>query len=630
MAEERIQRKLTTILAADVEGYSRLASADEEATLRTLKSYRETIDRLITRHEGRIFGQAGDSVLAEFGSAVEAVRCAMSIQEELRVRNAEFLEDRRMLFRIGINVGDVLVEGDNLFGDGVNIAARLEGIAEPGGICVSGSAFDQVKNKLSVGFENMGPQTVKNIPEPVSAFSVVAGPVSVAGATAMQAAMRRWPFWGIAATLVVIVAIVGGVAWWQPWVPDVEPASIDKMAYKLPDRPSIAVLPFTNMSGDKEQDYFADGITEDIITDLSKVSGLFVVARNSTFTYKGKAVKVRQIAEDLGVRYVLEGSVRRAGGQVRINAQLIDAVKGNHLWAERYDRELRDVFAVQTDVTQHVVRELAVTLKANEQERLFRKHTQNVEAYDTFLRARQAWQPPTKESILRAKSLFERVIELDRRFAGGYAGLSFVHSLGVRQGFSASPKKDIERALELARKAMAADDTFGWSYVALGSAYLMTGEHDKAIAAMQDAVRIQPSDADAYSYLGFYLNYAGQGEEAIGPLKKAMRLNPKMPSHRYMSFLGRAYFIAGRYEEAIATINQRYNAFARRGASPLAYLAAAYAATGRDEKARATMKLLLDKRRKMSLSTFGHLPIYKRAEDRERLAKLLRKAGMPE
>ncbi len=299
MSEERVQRKLTTILAADVEGYSRLMSADEEATLKTLKSYREIIDGLISRHGGRIFGTAGDSVVADFGSTVEAVRCAIAIQEELRVRNTELVEDRRMLFRIGINVGDIMVERDNLFGDGVNVAARLEGLAEPGSICISGSAFDQVKNKLSIGFEDIGAQDVKNIPEPVPAFRVVAGPVSVARATETPAAVSRWRLPAIAAAVLAVIA-AGGIAWWQPWVPDVEPASIDKMAFKLPKKPSIAVLPFDNLSGEKEQEYFSDGITEDIITDLSKISGLFVVARNSTFSYKGNPVKVRQVAEDLG------------------------------------------------------------------------------------------------------------------------------------------------------------------------------------------------------------------------------------------------------------------------------------------------------------------------------------------
>ncbi len=291
MAEEKITRKLTTILAADVEGYSRLMAADEEATLRTFKIYREVIDGLLGRHQGRLVGSAGDSVLAEFGSAVEAVRCAISVQEDLAVRNAELADDRRVRFRIGINVGDVMVEGDDLFGDGVNVAARLEGLAEPGGICISGSAFDQVKNKLSIGFDDMGPQEVKNIPEPVPAYRVVPGSVSLQAKVPSGA--RRWRMAAIAAAAVVVIVAGGGLAVWRPWAPDFEPASVERMAFPLPDRPSIAVLPFANLSGDSSQDLFSDGITNDIITDLSRFGDLMVIASNSTFSYKGKPTSDR-------------------------------------------------------------------------------------------------------------------------------------------------------------------------------------------------------------------------------------------------------------------------------------------------------------------------------------------------
>lgn len=630
MSEERVQRRLAAILAADVVGYSRLMGTDETGTRDRFNTHlNELIEPAIARYGGRVVKTMGDGLLVEFASVVDAVQCAVQIQKSMADRNADEPDDRRIEFRIGVNLGDVIIEGDDIHGDGVNVAARLEALADPGSVVVSGTVHEHVRGKLDFGFDDLGPQDVKNIAQPVPAYRVLPeGRQAVEPARKM--ASSRWRFPAIAAAVLVLIA-AGGVAWWQLWKPDVEPASIDKMVFKLPDKPSIAVLPFTNMSGDKEQEYFADGISEDIITDLSKVSGLFVVARNSTFTYKGKAVKVRQVAEDLGVRYVLEGSVRRSGNRVRINVQLIDAVRGGHLWAERYERELKDVFAVQTDVTRRVIKELAVTLKANEQERLFRKHTQNVEAYDLFLRARRAWVPPTKERILRAKRLLERVIEIDPHFAAGYAGLSFMHSSGVRQGYSESRESDIEKALELAHKAIATDDTFGWSYLALGSAYLMNGEHDNAIAAMRNAVRIQPSDADAYAYLGYYLHWAGRGEEAIEANKTALRLNPKPRGARNVAFLGYAYFTAGRYEDAIDTINQRYEWFAARAGPPvLGYLAAAYAATGQDDKARVTMDTFLDKRPKLTISTFPRLRIYKRAEDRERLIKLLRKAGIPE
>jgi TolB-like protein/predicted Zn-dependent protease len=398
---------------------------------------------------------------------------------------------------------------------------------------------------------------------------------------------------------------------------------------KLPDKPSIAVLPFTNMSGDPEQEYFADGITEDIITDLSKISGLFVIARNSSFQYKGKSPDLRAVGRELGVKYVLEGSVRRAGDQVRINAQLVDAGTGGHIWAERYDGELKDVFALQDKVTRRVVSELAVTLKANEQERLFRRHTENLEAYDTFLRARRLLALTRDPGVLaKRKRLFERVIEVDPGFAGGYAGLSFHYARRVRQDRSTSRKADIDRAFDLAQQAVAADDTFGWSYVALGSAYLMKGEHDRAIAAIREAIRIQPSDADAQVFLGYYLHWAGRAKEAIDAVKRAARLNPK--ARRHIQFLGMAYVTAGQYADAIVTFNQRYSLLARVGSNSLAFLAAAYAATGQDEKARAAMQVFLDKHPGFTLSNYHHPRLYKRPEDRDRYLNLLRKAGLPE
>jgi TolB-like protein/Flp pilus assembly protein TadD len=398
---------------------------------------------------------------------------------------------------------------------------------------------------------------------------------------------------------------------------------------KLPDKPSVAVLPFTNMSSDKDQEYFSDGITEDIITDLSKISGLFVVARNSSFKYKGKSVDVRDVGRDLGVQHVLEGSVRRSADQMRITVQLVDARSGNHIWAERYDRAAKDIFAIQDEIAAKVAAELAVTLKANEQERLFRWHMDNLEAYETFLRARRVLRP-TRDRIRRAKRLFERVVELDPGFAGGYAGLSFGYAMAARHGFSASPKEDIERALEFGKRAVATDNTFGWSYLAVGNAYLMTRKHDKAIATMQEAVHIQPSDADAYEYLGFFLHWLGRGGEAVNAVKTAMRLNPTPRRSRQLSFLGQAYFTAGRYEDAIATFNQRYADFARRGTPPLSILAAAYAATGQDEKARAAMKTFLDKHPGRTIANYRHPRLYKRTENRDRLLSLLRKAGMPE
>ncbi len=374
MNSDTVSRKLSTILAADVVGYSKMMAADEEATLRTLLSYRAIIADLLDKHGGRIFNTAGDAVLAEFNSAVEGVRCAISIQEELEVRNAELPDDRKMRFRIGINVGDVMIEGDDLFGDGVNVAARLEGIASPGGVCISASTFEQVKNKLSIGFEDLGPQVVKNIPHPVGAFQVLSGPVSVRHAEGPGAAGRRPdkdvrpPWWRSAAFAAAVVLLVGAgaVAFWKFYprssaLPGTAASTSapENAAPKLPGKPSIAILPFENMSDDPEQEHFSDGLTEDIITDLAQLEDLIVIARASVFTYKGKSVKVQQVARELGVRYVLEGSVRKSGDRLRITVQLVDGKTGHHLWAEHYDRNLQNDFTLQDEITQKIRATLA-------------------------------------------------------------------------------------------------------------------------------------------------------------------------------------------------------------------------------------------------------------------------------
>jgi len=356
MTPHDIERKLAAIFSADVKGYSRLMGEDELTTIRTLTTYREVMATLIQQYRGKVVDSPGDNLLAEFASALDAVQCAVDTQQELKTRNVELPANRKMEFRIGINVGDVIVERERLYGDGVNIAARLEGLAEGGGICISGTVYDQVENKLGIGYEYLGEQAVKNISKPVRVYRVRMEPGTITSRTET------------------------------------------KKVVEMPDKPSIAVLPFTNLSGDPEQEYFSDGITEDISTDLSRISGLFVISRNSVFLYKGKAVKPEEVSRELGVRYILEGSVRKAGNRVRITAQLIDATTGYHLWAERYDRELKDIFTLQDEVTQKIVAALAVKLTAGEQERLVRKYTDNLEAYDYYLRGDASYYPVTKRS----------------------------------------------------------------------------------------------------------------------------------------------------------------------------------------------------------------------------------------
>jgi adenylate cyclase len=635
MKPDHARRKLTTILAADVAGYSRLMGDDEEATLRILKTYREIIDGLIARHEGRIFGSAGDSVVAEFGSAVEAVRAAISIQEELRVRNVELAEQRQMKFRIGINVGDVMVEGDNLFGDGVNVAARLEGLAEPGGICISGTAFNQVKNKLSIGFEDIGPQTVKNIAEPVPAFRLVAGPISVRGTTATLADRTRWRIPAIAVAVVIIVALAGSIVWRQPWAPKVEPGPAARVAHPLPDKPSIAVLPFTNISGDKEQEYFSDGITNDIITELSKFSNLFVIASNSVFTYKGKPVKVDAVGRDLGVRYVLEGSVQKAADRVRINAQLVDAATSRHLWADRYDRDLRDVFAVQDEITKSIVTALQVVLTADEERRAARRYTDVLEAYDLFLRGRNyllagretgAFMRGTRQANLQARELFERAISLDPKFAAAYAEKSITYFFNFVMPLSRDPEL-LRAAREAAQRSVALDDSLALAHARLSWVYLAQRDHDQAVAEGKRAIALDPNDAENYAQLGNVLNWAGEPEEAIPFIEKAMRLNPVYPFN-YLFYLGQARFLLGQHEEAIALMNR---ALARAGSFlPLRlHLAVLYQKLGRQEEAKAQLSEARKTFAWASIEDTRQRSLYKGVL-LQRYLDGLRKAGMPE
>jgi len=423
MTQEGFKRKLTAIFSADAVGYSRLMAEDESATVKTIATYREIMASLIKQHRGRVVDSPGDNLLAEFPSVVDAVQCGVAVQNEFQTRNAELPENRRMEFRIGINLGDVIDEEDRIYGDGVNVAARLEALADPGGICVSKTAFDQIETKLPLGYEYLGEQSVKNIPKPVGAYRVLMQPrVTVAGEPESEktARIRRRTII-VGAVAVFMVAVAVGI--WQFHIQrsSVEPATIEKMAYPLPDKPSIAVLPFDNLSKDSEQEYFSDGITEDLITDLSKISGLFVVARNSTFSFKGKHVKIQKISEELGVRYILEGSVRKSGDKIRINAQLIDAMTGGHLWAERYDREYKEIFALQDEIIKYIVSELSVKLTSEEKGHLNSKPTEHPDAYDYYLRGLQTLHSLSAEGLANAITMFEKAIDIDPKFAQAYA-----------------------------------------------------------------------------------------------------------------------------------------------------------------------------------------------------------------
>ncbi|MGX5843199.1 adenylate/guanylate cyclase domain-containing protein [Mesorhizobium sp. ArgA1] len=583
-------RKLAAILAADVVGYSRLASADEDRTLARLRALRsDLIDPTIAVHNGRVIKRTGDGALVEFRSVVDAVRCAVEVQNGMAERNAGVPQDRRIEFRIGIHLGDVVEESDgDLMGDGVNIASRLEGVASPGAICLSEDAYRQVKARLDLSVSDLGSTQLKNIAEPIRVYSLQVGAGTKAAATPET---------------------VGG-----------------RPAAAAPPKLSIAVLPFANMSGDAEQDYFADGISEDIITALSKLSQLFVIARNSSFTFKGQNVHVQEVGAKLGVRHVLEGSVRKSGNRVRITAQLIDAISGGHLWAERFDRDLTDIFAVQDDVTQQIVGALALNLTERDRQRLAPEHPRNTEAYDCLLRGRELWHRLTKETNVAARDLLQRATELDPTFASAYAFLALTHGLDYLNRWSASPPESMAQAEEAATRAVTLDDSDPWAHWALAMAKLYTRRHDGAIEEAERAIVLNPNFAEGHFSLGEALYYSGRSEEALESFARGKTLNPYFPDV-LLHFQALALFQLGRFDEAVDLLLKR---LARNAVTDVsrALLAACYGHLGRFEEARAAWQELLRVNPDYSLEYRRKVLPYKNPADFDLMVEGLRKAGV--
>ena len=516
MPNSPVTRKLAAILSADVQGYSRLMGDDEVATIRTLTEYREVMTRFIEQHHGRVVDSPGDNLLAEFGSAVDAVQGAMAIQQELKRRNAALPEQRQMHYRIGINVGDVVVEGERIYGDGVNIAARIESLAEGGGISVSGNVHEQVKNKLSVSFTFQGEQTVKNIADPVHVYRVV---------------------------------IEDDVPVASPTEAPIETAT----DLPLPDKPSIAVLPFTNMSSDPEQEYFSDGITEDIITDLSKIAGLFVIARNSAFTYKDKAVNVQDVGRELGVRHLLEGSIRRAGARVRITAQLIDTTTADHVWAERYDSQLEDIFDLQDEITQKIVFALKVTLTPEEQAGFRRAPTVSLEAYDAYLRGVEMMWRFSREANRSARELFSEAIRLDPDYAAAYAQLGFAYWITWITQWTDDPPTAMKQAAEQAKHALVLDDQLALGHRIVGIVSVFQRQYAHARDSLERAIALDPNDAEHLVMYAAVLIFSGHPDEALTVLERATRLNPHTPYiHTY--FLGMTRLVMGEYDHAVQAL----------------------------------------------------------------------------
>ena len=585
MANESIRRRLAAILAADVVGYSRLMERDEKSTHTLLMArWKEVLEPLVDLHQGRVFKRTGDGMLVEFGSAVNAVECAAALQQAMAAANRDMPEDRAIVLRIGVNLGDIMVEDSDLYGDGVNVAARIEALADPGGVAVSDGIHEYVHGRIGLDFVDSGYHAVKNIERPVHIWT------------------------------------------WSPNNRTNDPIKIAaEVPPQLPKKPSIAVLPFDNMSGDPEQGYFADGITEDIITDLSKVSGLFVIARNSSFAYKGKAPDIRKVSRELGVRYVLEGSVRRAADRIRINAQMIDGTTGGHLWAERYDRGLEDIFAVQDEVTRTIVNALRVKLTAGEEERREGRGKVDPEAYDLLVRARQAILQFSAVSSTEARNMLQRALEIDPGMAAAHASLSIIALTDFINQWNSATPDNLTQALELAHKAIATDGTEPQGHFTLALALSWMRRLDEAERAAERAIELDPNSANAHTALGTIRDFQGRHEEALASYTRAHRLDPQFDLS--LHFQGRALLNLWRFDEAEIAFKRRLTLSPRSDMTRF-YLACLYGRIGRHEEARRFWREVLEVNPNFSVDHLRRALPYQNPNMLDRLVDGLREAGV--
>jgi TolB-like protein/class 3 adenylate cyclase/Flp pilus assembly protein TadD len=626
-----LETKLAAILYADVASYSRLTGEDEAGTHRTLSAYLDVMTAAVRAYGGNVVHFAGDAVLAEFSTVSDALACAVAAQEEIGEHNRDVAEDRKLQFRVGVNLGEVIVDRNDIYGEGVNIAARLEALAEPGGVCVSGTVYDAIGTKLPLDYEYLGEQSVKNIAKPVRAYHACLKP-GAAPPTPSRSARRRPSGRGRAAAIaggIGVVLFAALLVWYQPWAPREEPARIERMAYPLPDTPSITVLPFSSMSDDPAQAFVSDGITEDLITDLSKISGLFVIAPNTSFSYKDKSVPVRQVAEELGVRYVLEGSVRPAAGQIRINAQLIDATTGRHIWADRYDGKATDIFALQDRVIASIVAALKLNLTEDERVQLAQIPTTSLEAYDYYLRADRLLYKYRGSNRQEAMALYQRAIGLDQGFAEAHAGnaeASYMIWRASSDDILPGPVAR-KRAYDSASRALALNPRNARAYAVLALLQSAEGQHDEAIASVEKGILLDPSNARSYRYLATILVAAGEHARALGAMDTARRLDPK-PSGQFYADLGLVLFFNGQYAESLEALEKARDA----GAEPWERLVMIYGQLDRPDEARPIfVEEVLGRRPFASLSYYRALHAnHRQAADVDLRLTALKKAGVPE
>ena len=628
MAEEGFKRKLTAILSADVKGYSRLMRDDEDLTIRTLTNYRSVMSNLIQKFRGHLVDTTGDNLLAEFTSAVDAVTCSIEIQKELAERNAKLFEGRKMAFRIGVNLGDVVEEEGRIYGDGVNIAARIEGLAEAGGICISGTVYDSVESKLGLEFEFLGEKEVKNIDKPIRVYRVLPFPGAAAHRVieTKKNLRKKW-VWVTASIIVILSIIFAGLFWNYYYIP--APAEIDpedKMTFDLPKGPSIAVLPFANMSKEPDQEYFCDGITENIISALSHLPQLLVIARNSTFFYKGKSVKIQQIGYELGTQYVIEGSIQKSGEQIRITVQLIDTKSGHHMWSEQYDRDLKDIFKLQDEITLEIAKAIGIQLVNGEHIKTRYEGITDLHAFIKAIKAVEYFRQHTKESNILAQKSIEELLDLYPEHPGINTLMGVNLLFGIQIGTCESDLICFGRATEAARKALSLDENYSDAHLLSGYLFAIRKEYEKAILAGKRAITLNPNNSDAYDLLAWFLIISDQPIRAIEFSKKAIRLNPIPPAVYYYR-LAWAYRDSEQYEKAIEAYKK---CLEYQPTFVLTYIgmAATYSILGYEKEAKSAALKVLNLDPNFSLEKLEPKLLYKNQATQERYINALRKAGL--
>jgi adenylate cyclase len=648
----KLERKLAAILYGDVADYSRLTGEDEEGTHRTLSTYLDLFTALVARHGGKVDHFAGDAVLAEFASVLNALNCAVALQRDFSHRNADLPDERKVQFRIGLNLCDVIADRSEVYGDGVNVAARLETLAEAGGICISGPVFDAVGNKLPLTYEFIGEQRVKNITAPVRSYRVRWDPpgyrvLPALGQTFLPATAKLakrgfiWPLLLSAAVLSLtgLVAVLAWRAGQQTSVPqdvqtakaqpDSAPAAApwarpDTDNPPLPAKPSIAVLPFSNLSGDPKEDYFSDGITDDLITALSRFRGLLVIASNTVFTFKGQPLNVRKVGQTLGVRYVVEGSVQRTPTRVRVNAQLIDTTSGHHLWAERYDRELKDIFSLQDQIVEMIASTMALEVDLAERKRAMQKTTEDLKAYDYLLQGREYLAQSTRSANGQAREMFEKAIQLDPQYAAAYAELGQAYWQASAWGWTEFLGQTLDQMELLSGQALRLDPSNAHAFRLLGQVARRQGKFGIAVNHLERALELNPNDADSRASLGTTLVYAGRTDEGLASLEKALRLNPNLLTQQVHS-LAEAYYLKERYRDAIQVL-ERARVRTPNIAFVYVMLAATYAQAGRDEEAKQAAASVRRLHPFFEVDSYGSL--FRDPAHRAAFQEGLRKAGL--